>query len=186
MSSTSIPQFPARIKIAMYFFILIVGLVFFNKVHAASVNYTVCTSGCDFTTLADALLDPGLDGDALVDNITLTADYIFDNTAETAGGTSLGVPSGVTIACDAGADTFGDAAEAEINIYTGNDFTLQNCSTENVHFDSSGKTNINFLNNTFSSLTDSWITLTAVDTYEISGNTGIQRLQLQGADNGHE
>ncbi len=177
-------NYPIRTKVAMCFFTLVVGLLFFNKAHAASVNYTVCTSGCDFTTLADALLDPGLDGDAFVDTVTLTSSYVFDNTAETAGGTTLTVPAGVTIACDPGADTFGDAADAEIDVYTGSDFTLQNCSTENVHFDSSNATNINFLNNTFSSTTDSWLALTSVDGYEINGNTGIQRLQLQGADNG--
>ncbi len=168
------------------FFTLIVGLLFFNQVQAASVNYTVCSVACDFTTLTGALSDPGLDGDPLVDTVTLTSTYVFDNAAETTGGlnTTFIVPTGVTIACDPGADTFGDAAEAQINIYSGSDFTLQDCSTENVHFDSIGTTNINFLNNTFSSLTDSWLTLTGVDGYEISGNSGIQRLQLQGADNG--
>ncbi len=182
--SNSHPKYPALTKVLISLFILVVGFLFVNKIYAVSVDYTVCTSGCNFTTLADALLDPGLDGDPLIDTIKLTSGYVFDNTAETAGGTSLSVPSGVTITCEVGADTYGDAAEAEIDIFTGSNFTLQDCSTENVHFDSSSGTNINFLNNTFSNTTDSWITLTSADGYEISGNTGIQRLQLQGADNG--
>ncbi len=184
MNTNSRPKFPALTKVGISLFMFVAGFLLFYTTQAASTDYTVCSSGCDYTTLADALMDPGLDGDALIDTITLTSGYVFDNAAETIGGTSLSVPSGVTIACQVGADTYGDAAEAEIDIYTGSDFTLLNCSTENVSFDSSGVTNINFLNNTFSSSTESWLTLTSADGYEISGNTGIQRLQLQGADNG--
>lgn len=184
MFSVQFKKCSTLIKVAIFSLALVGGLFFTHKVFSASVSYTVCDSGCDFTTLAAALLDPGLDGDGLIDAVTLTADYVFDNTAETIGGTSLSVPNGVTIACEAGAETFGDAAEAAITIYTGSDFTLQDCAIENVNFDSSGATNVNFLDNTFSSAADSWLTLTAADGYEISGNTGIQRLQLQGADNG--
>lgn len=177
------------IKKSKLLFVIVVciflGLANVNTLKAATTNLSVCDLGCDYTTLAGALVDPGLDGDGLIDTVNLTTDYIFDFSNETTAGADLvlEVPAGVTISCTAGADTFGDKNEAEIEISASTNFTLQDCSTENTKMGLSGA-NINLLNNTFSSDTESWITLTAVDGYEISGNTGIQRLQLQGADNG--
>jgi hypothetical protein len=151
--------------------------------HAAANTYTVCNAGCDFTSLYDALLSPGLDGDGLIDTITLTDTYSFDNIAETAGGQTLTMPSGILISCEASAETFGDQNEAEIELIGSTNITIEGCSFENTKISLFG-TNVNLFDNTFASTNDSWITLTGVDGYEISGNVGIQRLQLQGADNG--
>jgi hypothetical protein len=173
------------IWLATIVLIFVAGLFFASDAFTATTNYTVCSSGCDFTSLADALNDPGLDGDSLIDTVTLTADYVFNYDAETVTGTDfiLNIPSGVTISCDSGADTLGDKNQAEIELSGSTNVTIQNCLTENVKVSLFGD-NVNLLGNTFSSETDSWITLTVVDGFEISGNTGIQRIQLQGADNG--
>jgi hypothetical protein len=173
------------IWLATIVLIFVAGLFFASDAFTATTNYTVCSSGCDFTSLADALNDPGLDGDSFIDTVTLTADYVFNYDAETATGTDfiLNIPSGVTISCDSGADTLGDKNQAEIELSGSTNVTIQNCLTENVKVSLFGD-NVNLLGNTFSSETDSWITLTVVDGFEISGNTGIQRIQLQGADNG--
>lgn len=171
------------VQLAIIIGMVLIYVVITKQVHAGAVNYTVCDSGCDFTTLVDALADPGLDGDSFIDTVTMTSDYIFNYANETSGGVTLNVPSGVTIDCEAGADVFGDKTEAEMELSANTDFILQNCTTENMRISLYG-TNVKLLNNTFSTETNNWITPTGVDGFEISGNSGIQRIQLQGGDNG--
>lgn len=171
------------VYLALLFSFFIIIVISIYQLRAVNVNYTICNSGCDFTTLYDALSDPALDGDSLIDTLTISPGYVFNYANETAGGTTLNVPSGVTIECEIGADVFGDKTQTEMEISANTDFTLQNCTTENVRISLYG-TNVKLLNNTFSTETNNWITPTAVDGFEISGNVGIQRIQLQGSDNG--
>ena len=155
-------------------------LIFFfspsTKVYAAT-TYTICDSGCDFVTLTAALTFPGLSNN----NLQFTSGYVFNPVSE---GTFLFIPDNVLVECLPGADIFGDALQSSIQLNPGSDVTIQNCTFENVNFDDSGKTNVQFLDNTFSSAAASQLVFTVADGYTISGNTGIQHVQVQKADNG--
>lgn len=137
---------------------------------------TVCGSGCDFTSLADAIAAPPTAGDTII----LSTGYLYASPPEN---TSQALPDDVTIQCDSGI-TYGDNNGLNTYIYPGSNNTIQNCHFENTSFDASGKTNVSWLHNTFSSSTPNQITVTNTSGFTIQENTGLQLLQNQNADNG--
>ncbi len=172
-SMTFTSAFP---RLVLFLSLALVSLCFIPNGNAAGQTYTICASGCDYTSLRDALSTPGLGNDTL----TLTSTYTFDHAAEDPGGY---IPNGTTISCEAGAATFGDSGQNPIFFNTGSDFTLQNCTLENVNFDSTGGSNITYIGNTFTSAANSQLVFTTVDTFEIRDNI-LQYVTLQTADNG--
>jgi hypothetical protein len=160
------------------FLILFVGLFGGTYlVSAAGQTYTVCASGCDFSSLTDALTSPGL-GD---DTVTVTSGYVFDPIIET---TTPYVPIGVTLRCDPGADTIGDSAEAQISWNIDSNSTIQGCTFDNVRMESSNKLNISIIGNTFTGSDISQVFINASDGFDISDNIGLQELHIGAADNG--
>ncbi|MFS8130752.1 MAG: hypothetical protein ACMG57_02115 [Candidatus Dojkabacteria bacterium] len=147
-----------------------------NKVKALGTTYTVCDLGCDYTTLTDALNFPGTS----YDTIQLTSGYVFNTLNES---TPLNFPDGITLECQAGATPFGSAADPVIDINPSTDSTIQNCTFENVNFDATNRTNVKFLDNTFSNAAASQLVFTATDGFTITGNKGLQHIQIQNADN---
>lgn len=153
------------------------GLSWLIKTTAVqAATTTVCGSGCDFTSLADTIASPPAAGDTII----LSTGYLYASPPEN---TSLFLPDDVTIQCDPGI-TYGDDSGLNAYLYPGSDNTIQNCHFENTSFDASGKTNVSWLNNSFSSSTPNQITVTNTSGFTIQGNTGLQVLQNQNADNG--
>lgn len=138
--------------------------------------YTACSSGCNYVSVADALAAPGLSQDT----IQLTSGYVFNPVNE---GVAGSIPDNVTMSCLAGADTFGDAAEPAFNFSVGGNTIIEHCTFENTHFDASGKTNVQFDDNTFTSAALSSLTFTNANIVSVTDNHGIQKVQLQTADN---
>lgn len=160
----------------LFFAIVLGGLLFAARpVQAAGVTYTVCASGCDFTTLTAALTHPGI----FNDTVQMTAGYVFVPGSEA---TSLHVPNNITVESLPGADVFGDAGAAVRDFSYGSNTIMQNITFENVAFDASGQTNVKWLNNTISGSAESILVLTNTNDAEISGNIGLQNVRLQTAD----
>ncbi len=145
------------------------------KAHAVGVTYTVCDSGCDVTTLSDALALPGISNDT----IKLTSGYTFVAASE---GTTLSIPDDIVLTCETGSDAFGDAAEAAVDFTVGSNTTIEHCTFENTNFDATGKTNVQFDDNTFTSAALSNLVFTSANTVNVTNNHGIQKVQLQTAD----
>lgn len=150
------------------------GMFFsFAVVHAATT--TVCPSGCDFTSLNAAVIAPPASGDAIV----LETGYVYDEIAE---GGSINLPDNVTLTCDSGV-TYGDSAQAPSYLYPGSTNILYGCTFENTNFDASGKVDVRFLENIFSSAATSQLVFTLTTGITIRDNQGIQKVQFQNADN---
>ncbi len=158
-------------------FVLSLILANSNKISAAGDTYTVCAVGCDFTTLTDAFNTPGIG----YDTIQIESGYIFDAAFES---TFLGMADGITVECLPGADTIGSSTDPSIFVWVASDVVFQDCTFENVSFDVSGRTDVSFLDNTFSSAAQFQLTFTGANGFTISGNNGIQLIQIQNADNG--
>ena len=182
-SNSLVKQINSHVKILIVFvalvatvFTLTLGVDNKSNVKAAG-TYTVCPLGCDFVTLGDAILSP------LTNNgvIQLVAAYVFDPILEPL---VMFTADDTVIECFAGSDTFGDAAEASRMIWQGSLNTIQDCNFENVNFDASGKNDVQFLRNTFSPLAASQLTFTGSTDFVVSDNIGIQKVQIQNADDG--
>ncbi|MEZ4087217.1 MAG: S-layer homology domain-containing protein [Candidatus Gracilibacteria bacterium] len=159
------------VVIAMFFLMLLIP-----RAHALGVEYTVCGAGCDFTTLTDAVAFPGINQDT----ITLSTGFVYNDALED---DNIFIPDEITLQCDTGV-TFGDALQGAQTVWIGSDNVIQNCTFENIYFDASGKTNVEFINNTISSAALQQLTFTNTDSFEVSGNTGIQKVQVQNSNNG--
>lgn len=150
------------------------GILFSSApVHAATT--TVCASGCDFTSLNAAVSAPPAPGDSIV----LQTGYTYDEIAE---GGSINLPDGLTLACDSGV-TYGDSLQAPNYLYPGSSTILYGCTFENTNFDASGKSDVRFLENIFSSAAASQLVFTLSSGITIRDNQGIQKVQFQNADN---
>lgn len=141
----------------------------------AAGTFTVCPT-CDFTSLRAALEDPQAEDATII----LTDDYVFDASEELIGV----MPTGTTIECESNAPKFGDSAEPAIWITLASNNTFQDCTFENVNFETSFQDNITFRNNTFSADAPMQIVLTVVDGFHIEYNNGLQKIQIQTAFNG--
>ncbi len=144
---------------------------------AAAGVYTVCPTGCDFTTVSDAAADPSTENGIVL----LTDAYVFDASLEA---TNPWFDHDRTIDCDPGAGTYGNASEATVNVGVAQNVAIEHCTFENVTFDASFRDNVSFINNTFSPAAPSSITLTVVDGFTVTDNKGLQHLQVQTAFNG--
>ncbi|KKQ34401.1 MAG: hypothetical protein US50_C0050G0009 [Candidatus Nomurabacteria bacterium GW2011_GWB1_37_5] len=164
---------------SLLFIIVIAGSIFFyHRVQAVDTTYTVCASGCDFTSLTSALANPGL-GTLGNDTVQITADYVYVD----AGSLILSVPDNVTVECLVGAPPFGNSGgAAQINL--GSNVTIQDCTFENIDFSATNKTNVNLINDTFSDVTSGDVSFIETNGFKISDNTEIQRIDIRNSDNG--
>jgi hypothetical protein len=145
-----------------------------KPVHAATT--TVCGSGCDYTSLNDAITAIPAPGDTIL----LSSGYTFGSPPENP---SLNLPDDLTLTCDPGV-VYGDAGAASMYLYPGSNNTIRDCTFENTSFDASGKVNVSWIDNTFSPAASSQIVLTGTTGFTITGNQGIQKIQNQNADDG--
>ncbi|GEM_PF-1622968 len=155
------------------FLLLLSGLAYAPSTQAATS--TVCASGCDFVSLKDAIT-----AFTPTDGILLDTGYVFDDTLED---DTISFPDQLTLACSPGV-VFGDVDDTRGLLLPGSDMTIRDCTFEKVDFDATGRTNVSFLNNTFSNVASSGLVFTSTDGFVIRGNNGIQKVQVQNADNG--
>ncbi len=165
------------IKLFSIGFVFSLAWAFFvsPNLFAAGESYTVCPVGCDFLTLTDALLEPGI-GD---DTIILTEDYVFVDLDEQ---DSLSIPDGIAIVCAPGAGKLGGATDTVLMFFGGENTSFEGCTFENVQFDISGKSGFSFTHNTFSPDALSVMILTHATDVTITDNIDIQKIQIQTAD----
>ncbi|MCA9390890.1 MAG: peptidoglycan-binding protein [Candidatus Magasanikbacteria bacterium] len=163
------------LKIGGFLSVLIAG-IFFLASPSYAATYTICDVGCDYTTLNDAISfdTPGQD----TYRLSTGYNYLFPPESN-----FFSLPDDTIIECDPGV-TFGDDASASNFFNVGSNNTFQNCLFENTSFDASGKTDVSWLNNTFSTGTSMQITLTFTSGFTITDNTRIQHIQIQNADDG--
>lgn len=157
------------------FALLLLPVLFFIP-HTNAADYTVCSSGCDFVSLSDALQSPGLGTTS--DTVIVDSTYVFDDGVET---TPLYVPSNVTIDCEAGAGTLGNQASFSWDFNGGSNVTWQNCTFENMSWDFTNATNVDILNNTYTANQSGLFVFTNATDITFSGNTDVQRIQIQTA-----
>lgn len=151
-------------------------LFLFGSQPVQAATTTVCGSGCDYTSLNDAISAIPAPGDTVV----LSSGYSFGSPPENP---SLNLPDDLTLTCDPGV-VYGDAGAGSMYIYPGSNTTIRNCTFENTSFDASGRVNVSWIDNTFTSAASSQIVLTGTTGFTITGNQGIQKIQNQNADDG--
>lgn len=154
---------------------VVVGVMAFTP-SADAATSTVCGLGCDFATLTDAVNAPHVTPDTIV----VQTGYTFNSPPEN---NSFFLPDDLTITCDNGV-IIGDVLQTNIFFYLGNRNSISGCTFEAALFDASGKTDVTWRDNTFTTNGPASITLTLTDGFTIENNTGIQNIQIQNADNG--
>lgn len=151
-------------------------LFFLRSQDVQAATTTICAASCDFVTLDAALSAPPAPGDTLL----LSSGYTFSSPPENA---TIGLPNDITLTCDPDV-TYGNDSGPSAYIYLGSNDLIHDCHFTNTSFDASGQSNVSWVRNTFSSSTQSQITLTNSTGFTISQNIGIQKVQNQNADNG--
>lgn len=143
---------------------------------AQAATTTVCGLGCDYTTLNDAINAPHVTPDTIV----VQVGYAFTFPPES---NFFNMPDDLTIMCDGGV-IIGDALQTNTFFTVGSRNAFIGCTFDAVNFGAINKTDVSWINNTFTANGQANISLTLTDGFTISGNTGIQQLQIQNADNG--
>jgi hypothetical protein len=167
-------------KFILILFLLVCSLTtyFWSTLSALGTTYTVCTTGCDYTSIVDAF-NSGL----LVsgDTVKITTDYVYDQAKEN---TNWNIPADVTLECEAGVDAIGDSAMGNTSIGMNSGSTLKGCTLDNFRIDLSNNTNTKVLNNTFVGNSNDQILVNNADTFEISGNIKVRNIIIGTSDNG--
>lgn len=143
---------------------------------AQAATITVCNIGCDYTTLIDAVSADAPGQDTYLLEVGYTSVFPPESTG-------ISLPDDTILTCQPGV-VFGDDFGPTSYLYPGNNNSINNCLFQNTRFDATGRTDVSWLNNTFSDNTLTDITLTLTDGFTISGNSNINHLQIQNADNG--
>ena len=129
--------------------------------------WTVCASGCDFTTLTSAFASSSVqNGDYLTINATYaTSTETFPLTFNS--------KTSITLDCQSSGAIVGGTGTQKSIVMTASS-TIQNCNVENVGISLNGAGSV-IEGNTFSTSTTSTISLNSNNT-TISNNTGIQHI----------
>ena len=127
---------------------------------AFAANYTVCPSGCDFTTITNAV--------AVVvspDTIHVGADYA--STTETF---PFNLPNGVTLDCQNSGAVIGvDDESAPVFINSQSDNIFRNCTFSNVVLQNTNQSNVQIIDNVWRG--NSRIDANTASNITITGNT---------------
>jgi len=142
--------------------------------HAATS--TVCTVGCDFTTLYDAVTAdaPGPDG------ILIDAGYFFLHDDENFGDITL--PEDTYVTCDPNI-TLGDG-EGSLILRSNNQTTINACHFDGVILRAESVSDVYWKNNTFELPFRSEFHLFDVTNYEITNNENPSHVRMYNADFG--
>ncbi len=155
-------------RLSFFAVFAIVSGAFIFSPSAQAATSTVCASGCDFSSLADAIAAdlPG------ADTIVITSPEFGSHT----------LPEDTTLTCEPGV-IFGDNSEAQSNIGFSHNSVVRNCSFENVAmFGSSASNNIAIMNNTWS-IPGAYLNMSDVDGLTLSGNQGLDQVYLVNMQN---
>jgi parallel beta-helix repeat protein len=150
-------------------FAIVIGAFIFSP-SAQAATSTVCASGCDFTSLEDAITAdvPGQD--------TLVLANGYDAAAETV---YLYLPEETLLTCDPGV-VFGVGGSTHY-VYSNNNVIVQDCTFEEARFIADNLSNNVWRNNVWTD--SSSISSINSDGLTISGNQGTLNVYLQDADN---
>ena len=130
---------------------------------ASAATVSVCSSGCDFTTITDALTS----GVSFGDVVTVGASY-----ASTTESFSFNIPPGVTLDCQNSGAVIGvDLPNTAVHINTQGTNVVQNCIFSDVQLQNTNATSVSILDNTFRNLGN--ITIDNSTNTIVSGNTGL-------------
>ncbi|MCE9585906.1 peptidoglycan-binding protein [Candidatus Uhrbacteria bacterium] len=154
----------------MAFVVLVVvtSALFMATVFAAT-TITVCNSGCDYTTITDAI---NLGAPASGDTIAVGADYA--STTETF---PFNLPTGVNLDCQNSGAVIGvDDENNRVNIHPQSDNIFRDCQYSNVSIESNGQSNIQILDNGF--FENSRISTNNVTDITATGNTGLKNINI--------
>jgi len=167
----------SRVFFRTLIIVFVLGFSYIAQVKAVGITYTICDSGngCNFETLTEAIAF-GVTGDTVV----ISNPFTFNDALED---NDLFLPTDLTLQCEAGV-TYGDAGQNSKLIWPASGNLIQDCTFENINFDTTFGNDVSFYNNDFSSAAVMAITLTGTDGFEIIGNTGLQKIQAQAPKNG--
>ena len=121
----------------------LLGLILFASIFligriGEAANLTVCNSGCDYTTITDAINSATL---GVGDSIFVGADYA--STTETF---PFNVPTGVNLDCqNSGAVIGTDDESNRVYINSQSDNIIQNCTFSNVGIQNTNQSNVQIL-----------------------------------------
>jgi hypothetical protein len=140
-----------------------------------AATYTVCPSGCDFTTITDAVAVA-----TSPDVINVEADYA--SSTETF---SFNLPTGVTLDCqNSGAIIGTDDVENPAHINSQSDNVFQNCIFSNVILENTNQSNVQILNNIWrgsSGITGNSASNIVVSGNSATGETGLSSISFNNA-----
>lgn len=156
-------------------FVIILGFfVLAPSVHAATS--TVCTVGCDYTTLNDAINAdlPGPDG------FLIDAGYFFVQNDEGFG--DLTLPEDTFLTCDPSA-TLGNG-EGSLTLRSNNQTVIDSCHFNGVILNADSVSDVRWSNNTAEAAIRSEFHLFNVTNYQITGNDHFSHTRMFNADDG--
>jgi hypothetical protein len=151
----------------------------------AATTYTICASGCDYTTIDDAVTGIFPTADDVIIDVQDT--YV----SSTEPGSSLKMnefgSGSVTFTCESSSVAVGkESAGIEIELFTSGS-TVENCQFTNVYIytnPTQSLTDISVDNNTFTNGYTSQVALQSVTVYSVDGNTDITRLTISSSTDG--
>lgn len=144
-----------------------------KSVQAAGNTFTVCASGCDFTSISSAYLDAGVTAD---DTLHIGATY--STAGETFPLTAHPTKTSLTIDCQDSGATIGTSTPDTLVTFTLNeDFVVQNCLFTGVNLSGTSANNLTISNNGGS---DNRITINKGSGHVITDNTGLEKVTLFG------
>lgn len=155
--------------------VIVLGLFFFAQGTQAATT-TVCTIGCDYTTLYDAVSAdlPGPDG------FEILTGYVFDQGLE--GGGNVTLPEESFLTCDPGT-TLGNG-EGSLILNSNSTTTVDSCHFDGVTLRAENAQNVIWNNNTFTTPNRSEFHLFDVTNYQITNNEDFSHIRLYNADGG--
>jgi hypothetical protein len=156
---------------------LILVFLAFKTVYGNGMTFTVCATGCDFTSINEAFASSTI----AMDSINVTGDYVYDQGTE---GTNLNIPPDITLTCDVGVATIGDHTQATTNFNMNNNTVIDGCTFDNVQISSHNQSNVKVLNNTYVGYQNDLLVFNNVNTFEISNNQHIRNIIMGSSDNG--
>lgn len=145
----------------------------FIGIRSKAASVTVCNSGCDYTTITDAIAAGGFNPG---DSIFVGADYASSTEIF-----PFNIPSGVILDCqNSGAIIGVDPSLPYVTFNAHDDVTVQNCRISNVQLQSTNVNNASILNNDFMGTAS--VTADLSTNITVSGNTGLLGASFSSVD----
>ncbi len=185
-----LPQIPFYLVVGLFFsfalWSLYTPLILNSNIEDARAadTYTICASGCHYTSLTDAQVLFPTSTDIIV---TIGATYVSSTETDTSITLNQGGTGAMTLQCTDSSTVFGSST-TQIVFSLATDTTISGCTFHNVKIgdaSGSGVTQFTLENNTFSTSTGiSYLFEGPIDNFTIQNNVGLGGAWFQSATNG--